>query len=242
MAALLAVLERDATAPAAKLAECVAHPGSDGLFKEGRARGRYESHGPLAQDVAHPRGSAMTGRMLAASGALALFVAGVFVMLVVAVAGEREAARLARGSAEATAATSELEKLVIDLQTGLRGYVIAGDPRFLEPSRRARRLLPGQSRLVRGAVASDPSQRALAERIAGRIGSYIDDYRQPVALGRADAGGCRRRRSPRSGLRQPDLERDQVHARGRSRRAEGVGARRRGARRVRGHRHRHTGR
>ena len=48
----------------------------------------------------------MTGRMLAASGALALFVAGVFVVLVVAVAGEREAARLARGSAEATAAAT----------------------------------------------------------------------------------------------------------------------------------------
>ena len=94
---------------------------------------------------------------------------------------------------------------MIDLQAGVRGFVIAGDPRFLEPSERARRLLPGQLRRVRLAAAEDPRQRALADRIDRRIRSYIEDYTVPlVARARRDREAATRVVARGEGKRRVD--------------------------------------
>ena len=76
----------------------------------------------------------LSSRIIAASVVLAVLVAGVFAVLIYAVvtldnAREREAA-----SKDVGTALVGLEKLVIDLETGLRGVVLTGDPRFLQPA------------------------------------------------------------------------------------------------------------
>jgi CHASE3 domain sensor protein len=42
-------------------------------------------------------------------------------------------AQLARHSEEVLATANQLERLVVDLETGGRGFVITGQERFLEP-------------------------------------------------------------------------------------------------------------
>jgi signal transduction histidine kinase len=54
------------------------------------------------------------------------------------------------------AETNELEKLTIDLETGVRGYLITGDDRFLEPYRRALAVVDVTSLQVQNEVG-DPT-------------------------------------------------------------------------------------
>src|SRR6266536_381106 len=61
------------------------------------------------------------------------------------VAGVRTATRLARHSQEVLVAANQLERLVIDLETGQRGFVITGQERFLGPWRAAQIAVPGQA-------------------------------------------------------------------------------------------------
>src|SRR5204862_202568 len=68
----------------------------------------------------------ITARMALVAGLLALILGAAFVLLVVAVGGQRDAAKLALRSQEAITAGTELEKTVISLENGLRGYVASG--------------------------------------------------------------------------------------------------------------------
>jgi hypothetical protein len=63
--------------------------------------------------------------MAVASLLLALLVGTAFAVLLVAVSHRRASGRLVTHSREASAAADGLEELVIDLETGVRGFVIA---------------------------------------------------------------------------------------------------------------------
>jgi CHASE3 domain sensor protein len=78
-------------------------------------------------------GGGLTGRMLLASGLLMLVLAATFAVLLAAVADLRESAHAARNSEEVLTAANELERLVIDLETGVRGFALTGREQFLEP-------------------------------------------------------------------------------------------------------------
>ena len=81
----------------------------------------------------------LTRRVMVASTALVVLIAGAFGVLLVAVDRTRDSAALARHSRMELAAANRLEKLVVDLETGQRGFVITGEQRFLAPWRVARR-------------------------------------------------------------------------------------------------------
>jgi signal transduction histidine kinase len=117
--------------------------------------------------------------MVVASGLVALLVAGAFAVLLVALAQEREASSRARDSQAVLVAANQLERLVIDLETGERGFVITGQERFLEPWEAARSaLLEAGAELER--LLTVPVQRERARRITGAIGSYLREYSIPL--------------------------------------------------------------
>jgi CHASE3 domain sensor protein len=58
----------------------------------------------------------------------------------------RESASLATHSRQELNRADRLEKLVIDLETGQRGFVITRDERFLQPWEAARAALPEEFR------------------------------------------------------------------------------------------------
>jgi CHASE3 domain sensor protein len=79
------------------------------------------------------------------------------------------------------ASASDLERLVVDLETGERGFVITGDEGFLEPWTAAQSSLPAATSELEG-LASGPVQRARAGRITAEVNSCLRDYSAPVVV------------------------------------------------------------
>jgi len=131
-------------------------------------------------------GRRLTFRMILASGLLALVVGAVFAILLVAIEDLRSSGRQATQSRTELATADSLEKLVIDLETGVRGFVITGQEQFLQPWNAARAAFPERSRTLVSSV-DDPEQARQARRIARAGRSYIRDYssttRTEIAMG-----------------------------------------------------------
>jgi CHASE3 domain sensor protein len=70
-------------------------------------------------------------RMWLASVALAFIVVAAFVALIVAIGAQREATAREARSRDVTAASLRLEKLVVDMETGIRGLTLTNDRSFL---------------------------------------------------------------------------------------------------------------
>jgi signal transduction histidine kinase len=128
--------------------------------------------------VAEVRGR-LTGRVMIASVLLVLVVSAAFAVLLLAVDSMRDSGRLARHSRNELVAANGVEKLVIDMETGERGFVITRRERFLGPWHAARRAIPGDAkRLI--SLTANPGQRRQATVIARSVNSYVRDYSAPL--------------------------------------------------------------
>jgi len=99
---------------------------------------------------------------------------------------------------------SEALKLVLDLETGQRGYVITADERFLEPWRGARQTLPGALAVFERAAVRVGEQRVAATfRVAAL--SYLLEYSERVVrLAGRDLAAARSVTSTGEGKRRVD--------------------------------------
>jgi signal transduction histidine kinase len=118
-------------------------------------------------------------RLLAASGVLAVVISATFGLLVVAIADLRNTGRLADRSRTALTAADGLGELVLDLETGSRGFVITRDEQFLDPWKVAVAKFPQQARSLEG-LADSPEQVSRVRRIVREGRSYIRDYSIPL--------------------------------------------------------------
>ena len=110
---------------------------------------------------------------------LAVLVGSAFAVLVRAIEEERDSAALATHSQEVIATANGLERLLLDLETGQRGFLITGDGRFLEPWRAARSAYPSVTREL-NRLAAVPAQDRRARQIAERVDSYVRAYSVPL--------------------------------------------------------------
>jgi signal transduction histidine kinase len=123
----------------------------------------------------------LTRRTLVASGLLALIIGGTFAVLLSAVADLRSAQRRAVQSEEVLVAANRLERLIVDLETAQRGFLLTEREDFLAPWVAARRDFPAQVDTLEKLLAdSDPGQQAHARRIVQAGTSYIRDYSSPL--------------------------------------------------------------
>ena len=118
--------------------------------------------------------------MIAASAALTVIVAAAFAGLLFAIDDVRDAERRVKHSEDVLVAANALERLVLDLETGQRGFLLTGEQRFLEPWQRARRGFPARARRLLRLVAADREERKLVLRIERAERSYIRDYSVPL--------------------------------------------------------------
>jgi signal transduction histidine kinase len=121
----------------------------------------------------------LTTRVLVASGLLVVLVSAAFAVLLVAIDDMRDSARLVRHSRTELAAANRVEKLVIDLETGERGFVITHRESFLAPWHAARRRIPSDARRL-VSLTDDPRQKRRAHAIARSVNSYVRHYSVPV--------------------------------------------------------------
>jgi signal transduction histidine kinase len=119
--------------------------------------------------------------MVVASGAFALLIGAVFILLVFAIREQRDSAKRAIRAQEAISAGNKLEKLAIDLETGVRGYVASGArPVFLQPYSDARQAYPGQGRELASLVHDNPKAAATVGQIRSAIDDYVNLYSIPM--------------------------------------------------------------
>src|SRR3954451_17910234 len=114
----------------------------------------------------------LTFQTLFGAGVLALVVAGLFLFMVGAIRTEHDAARQARASEDRIAAAIEEQKLVVDLETGLRGFMITREERFLGPWNDAVVNLPRTQGDLTRLVQGD----RVAERLVGEIHEGVSEY------------------------------------------------------------------
>ena len=86
----------------------------------------------------------------------------------------------------------DVERSVVDVETGLRGYVITGRPLFLQPLYRARAALPGEERALRQAAIASNADEPASEALIASVRNYLRGYVLPLAASSAhDPAGAR---------------------------------------------------
>jgi len=120
--------------------------------------------------------SGLTTRIAIVVGAVAVLVTVTFVVLIVAVVGLRHRSLEAGHSQRVIATANGLQTLVIDFETGLRGFALTGLKRDLQPWKTAQRRYPRQMRKLLSLTADNPAQHAAALQIQKRIDYYATNY------------------------------------------------------------------
>ena len=116
--------------------------------------------------------------MAVALSLIAVVVAGMFATMVVTVHSLDTTSKAQRKTTQLTQEALQLERLVVDLETGVRGYMLTDDKRFLEPYRSGRAKLA--TRLARLHALAPPAQRKRIQRIDRDLNAYITDYTEPL--------------------------------------------------------------
>jgi signal transduction histidine kinase len=114
-------------------------------------------------------------RLRLAAAALVVAAAAIVacIALVIAVSGLRKADGRTRHSEQVSASVNRLERLVLDLETGQRGFALTHDRRFLEPWRAGLIAAPREAKRLSALVADNPTQKRRATQVAASIDSYI---------------------------------------------------------------------
>ena len=146
----------------------------------------------------------LTKRVMLASALLVVLIAGAFLVLLFAVDSMRDSGALARHSRMELTAASRFEKLVIDVETGQRGFVITHEPRFLAPWQAAREAVPVAGRRLL-ALADDRAEQHQLSALVRAVESYVRSYSLPlVAAARRGDPDVRSVETTRRGKRLVD--------------------------------------
>jgi signal transduction histidine kinase/CHASE3 domain sensor protein len=122
----------------------------------------------------------LTSRTFVATAALILIIGASFAVLFVAVTDLRDSLRRSERAQRVLVVANRLERLVVDLETGERGYLITKSRKFLDPWDGARVAYPNITADLRQLVADDPEQTARVRGLTHSIASYIVDYSVPL--------------------------------------------------------------
>jgi two-component system, sensor histidine kinase and response regulator len=136
-----------------------------------------------------------------------LLISGTFATLLVSVRGFHDGAAGARRAEQLLAHSNGAERNLVDVETGLRGYLLTRDTTFLEPYE-AGRLHYGAHFAQMAALVSDAPQRALLRDLREAADSYVESYAEPLrasGLPRSRAGVLG---ATRDGKRRLDALRD----------------------------------
>lgn len=124
--------------------------------------------------------SGLAVRIAVSAFVVGLGLALVFAILFLAITGLRHRSLEARHSQQVIATANQLQTLVIDLETGVRGFAITRDRSYLDPWRRARDRYPGEIAALVSLTGDIGSQHERAMAIKRSINAYLSDYSVPL--------------------------------------------------------------
>jgi signal transduction histidine kinase len=119
-------------------------------------------------------------RLIAASAVLAVLVIGVFVALVLAVSAARTATNEEARSKNVTTSALQLEGLVLELEAGVRGYVLTGDPDFIQSNPLKEQRLRTAEKTFLARTQGEPNQRENSKALITQIDQYLEEFVKPV--------------------------------------------------------------
>ena len=118
--------------------------------------------------------------MVALSVAAALVLGTTLIVLIVAVTGQRDAARTAFRSQQALSVADQLEKSLLSIENGLNRFVSTERESFLVPVRRELALYRGRTQQLADLLSDDPGQQARARALTGQIEDYDNIWAQTL--------------------------------------------------------------
>src|SRR5919201_474571 len=101
-------------------------------------------------------------------------------LLLVAILSYRDASTTARHAQQAIASANQLETLALDLETGLRGFIITHKQSSLKPWRDARKRYPKQVAEFLRLASDNPRQAELAQEVRLAIAQYNAAFSLPL--------------------------------------------------------------
>jgi signal transduction histidine kinase len=151
------------------------------------------------------RSRSLTSRIAAASILLVLVFVVALGLLASSIQNLQGATHAARRSQLIVNSASRLEKLAIDMETGERGFLIAGKSLFLEPYNDAVARYPTETQNLEQLVANEPAQHERILEIARALRDYQHNWSAPViALASKNLAAGRAREASEGGKRRLD--------------------------------------
>ena len=153
------------------------------------------------------RGGGNLARRTTAVGALLSVVVGsAFLLLALVIDELRSSESRANHALQVLVAANCVERLAVDVETAHRGFMIAGETRFLQPWKQARSGFAREAAtLERMASEGDLGQGRRAHQIRAAGMSYIKDYSVPlVAAAQRDLDSARKAAVTDEGTRRLD--------------------------------------
>jgi signal transduction histidine kinase len=124
--------------------------------------------------------SGLVARIAVSALLVGVGLALVFLVLFLAITGLRHRSLEARHSQQVIAAANQLQTLVIDLETGLRGFVLTDNERDLVPWTSARKRYPdAMANLIR-LTRDNPVQNTRAHDLKEAIDTYFKTFSKPL--------------------------------------------------------------
>jgi signal transduction histidine kinase len=124
--------------------------------------------------------SGLAVRIAVSAFLVGLGLALVFAVLFLAITGLRDRSNEAQHSQEVIATANQLQTLVIDLETGVRGFALTNNRTYLRPWTRAQQMYPGEMQKLLTLTADNPQQHARAMEIRRRVNVYLKNYSRPL--------------------------------------------------------------
>jgi CHASE3 domain sensor protein len=141
---------------------------------------------------------------------LSAVIGAAFSLLALAIDALRDSEERANHALQVLVAANRLERLVIDVETAQRGFIITGETGFLGPWHDAQTGVAQQAAaLERLARVGNSGQDIRAHQITQAVGSYIRDYSVPlVTAAQRDLGSARTVAVTEDGRRRVDALRN----------------------------------
>ena len=124
--------------------------------------------------------SGLVTRIVMSAALVGLGLAVVFLILSLAITGLRQRSLEARRSQQVIASANQLQTLVVDLETGVRGFAITHQRRYLAPWTRAQKSYPDAIKQLLALTADNSMQHERALAIQRSINDYLKNYSQPL--------------------------------------------------------------
>ena len=147
-------------------------------------RARSAPLGVVTSGLSHIRSwwtrSGLVVRIAVPAFVVGMGLALVFAVMFLAITGLRQRSLEARHSQQVIATANKLQTLVIDLETGMRGFALTRKKSYLKPWSAARRKYPGAVNNLVRLTADSRKQHERALEIKGAINAYFNQYSRPL--------------------------------------------------------------